>query len=124
MKRRPTSSFKPGLKSRPFASLRAAFQVGLTLLIAWKPGLYLKRTLLMLAINLFAPVARLAKRLFVEEVATPANHYVAPRVSAPLPPPDARVARVSPPRVNLGEPFHSPAIVEHTTRSLGREHQE
>lgn len=84
--------------------------------------------ILMIVINLFGPVARLARRLFTEQDQAAANHYVAPRVSAPLPPPlpppDARAARLGPPRVNMGEQFHPPGIVEHTTRSLGREHKE
>ena len=80
--------------------------------------------ILMLVINLFGPVTRLAKRLFTEQDQAAANNYVAPRVSAPLPPPDARAARVGPPRVNVGEQFQPPGIVEHTTRTLGREHKE
>ncbi len=80
--------------------------------------------ILMLVINLFGPVVRLAKRLFAEEDPATANRYVAPRVSAPLPPLDTRTARVEPQRVNVGGPFHPPGIIEHTTRSLGREHQE
>jgi hypothetical protein len=80
--------------------------------------------ILMLAINLFGPVARVAKRLFAEEDPAPAGRHVAPRVSVSLPPPEALAASLGPPRMPAGERFHAPSVVEQTTRSLGREQPE